>query len=817
MEKRIDLCGEWHVSNELGAVHIGMVPGCVHTDLFTNEEMFVDKNSMKCRFIEEHDWIYEKEFKVEHLENDAVLVFEGLDTYCDIYLNEKKVGSTENMFIPHRFLVDGILQEGENTLRVYIHSPIKAVQGKEKLSGAFTTERLHTRRMQCTYGWDWVDRFVTSGIFRSAYIVFENSMDLKDVYVITNNLDDYSAQVKVTEHFRMFEQGGMVRTEVLNPSGEVILHQMHYCEEEENVLYFDIEEPALWYPRPYGEQPLYTLRITVNEHVHEQKFGIRTVKILQKKDKDSDVIAKCKRLQQTESGQKYDKNEEYSCFIPVVNGVKVFCTGANWVPCEPFPSTESGEKITEILEKAVNAGINMIRVWGGGLFEKQHFYNECDRLGILVTQDFLMACGKYPEEKADFQAHLKAEAEFAATYLRNHPSLVWWSGDNENAVRGDDTQKEYMGRISARKVIAPVLNRLDYNRAFLFSSPYGGNFYASKTVGTTHNTQFLGTVFSYLGKDDISDYKEYWKDYTARFIAEEPAMGAVCTQSISDFLSKDYRKDSEMWLYHTKTNPGISKELHDIVVDFGRKLFGEFENWEDRCFKLRYLQYEWIRLTLSNARSNLWFNSGIIYWMLNDCWPAAIGWSIIDYYVREKAGYYGMKYFGQPVTCTIEKTEEGYYLHVSNILNTSVSGEATVWKFDLKSGSKQTILSEKINLISGCVSSKVEVSSKGGAWLGKNELLIAEVTVDGIKHRNWYKEGLPILTKSNKLQYQRISQGIEIWSEEYIHAVEIEGVENIMDNYFSLLPGEKKQIICSGENEIIISGYIFAVSDGRKD
>lgn len=136
-----------------------------------------------------------------------MLVFEGLDTYCDIYLNGKKVGSAENMFIPHRFLVDGILQKGDNLLQVQFFSPIKAVEGREKLSGAFTTERMHARRMQCTYGWDWVDRFVTSGIFRPAYLVFENSMDLKDAYVFTNNLDAYSAQIKVTEHFQMFEQG----------------------------------------------------------------------------------------------------------------------------------------------------------------------------------------------------------------------------------------------------------------------------------------------------------------------------------------------------------------------------------------------------------------------------------------------------------------------------------------------------------------------------------------------------------------------------------------------------------------------------------
>ena len=801
--KTIDLCGKWEFANEDGVLHVGTVPGCVHTDLFTKDEMFWEKNSENCRFIEQHNWKYAKKFEVDELSMNPVLVFEGLDTYCDIFLNHQKIGVAENMFIPHRFSVEGILQQGENLLEVQFQSPIKAVEKKQKLSGAFCVERLHARRMQCTYGWDWVDRFVTCGIYRPVYLVFENGMDIDNVYVFTASIDEYGAQIKVAESFKNFESGGLIQTNIIDPQGKMICSQEHYCEEKENILYFDIEHPQLWFPRPYGKQPLYEIEIIIGKIIHRQKFGIRTVKILQLSDKEEKVITKCRELQQTESGKEYDQNTETSCFIPIVNGVKIFCTGANWVPCEPFPSAETDEKITTLLEKAAKAGLNMIRVWGGGLFEKEHFYNECDRLGILITQDFLMACGEYPESDVAFQEHIRKEVEFAAVYLRNHPSLVWWTGDNENAFNGADTLSNYPGRIIARKVVAKALEKLDYNRRFLFSSPYGGEKYASKTAGTTHNTQFMSSLFAYLAREDISDYREYWNDYTARFIAEEPILGAISRKSLLEFVAEGHEEDYDMWLYHSKTNPALNRELMDIAVDFACKLFGESYDWDEKYFKMRYLQYEWIRFTLGIARSNLWFNSGILYWMFNDCWPAAMGWSVCDYYTREKAGYYALKTFGREVSAYLAKQKNGYILHISNIVNRVVECNLRVFIINTKTGAKKEVLQKSMTIGNTCESLPITVK------LENEEILIAEVDAGEDVQRNWYKEGIPSLRKAESLRWRLVKQGVEIWSEQYIHALEIEGVENVSDNYFSLLPEEKKVIACEGIDDIIVKGYTF--------
>lgn len=802
---RVDLCGIWEFRGEDGAWREGTVPGCVHTDLFSPDEMFWEKNSEKCQFIENQNWEYVKEFQIDELPEDGELVFEGLDTYCDIYLNDTKVGSVQNMFIPHKFSVDGILREGSNTLKVQFFSPIKAVECKESLPGCFTTERLHSRRMQCTYGWDWVERFVTCGIYRPVYLVFHNKMELEHVYVFTDQVDAYSTQIKIIEHFRGFENGTLVTTEVLDPLGEVIHCNKSWCQEEESVLYCDVEKPQLWYPHTYGEQPLYTLRITVGEQVTCQKFGIRTVKILQMKDTDETIIQKCKALQKTQSGVVWDKNEDFTGFILLVNGVRIFCTGANWVPCEPFPSAETEEKITKNLEMAVSAEINMLRVWGGGLFEKQHLYDECDRLGILVTQDFLMACGTYPETDEEFQKHLRKEAEFAAIYLRNHPSLVWWTGDNENAVSGDDTQENYCGRLSARKIIAPVLEKYDYNRRFLFSSPYGGKTYASKTRGTTHNTNFLGDMFGYFAREDMSDYREYWKEFLARFIAEEPVMGAVCKRSLNAFVAAENQSDYSMLLHHSKGNPGLPRELFDYMNDFTKGLFGEYQDFEDHYFKMRYLQYEWIRFTLGYARSNLWFNSGMVYWMFNDCWPAFMGWALVDYYLRPKSGYYALQHFGKPISAYIEKIENAYQLHVSGILEKNTACDLRVSVLNMETNQLRTVLAEKTAVCANVASRSLEVQ------LDTNAILIAEVSTEDYTVRNWYREGAPKLAKTDAIVYQKTDDGVELQAARYVHIVEIEGVEAPSDNYFSLLPGEKRIITFTkcADSELEINSYTF--------
>ncbi len=815
--RKILLDGVWEGQRSSnGSTFPATVPGCVHTDLIKIGQLPGDiywrDTAKQVQWIENEDWIYTRHFIVDTLEEGATLVFECLDTYAEIYLNDCFVGSAENMFILHRFPVDGKLKQGENTLRVVFHSPVQRVKGTPARSAAFSQGRLYTRRMQCTYGWDWTMRFVTCGIEKSCYLVFDNCPRAADTYIYTEQVDEFGAQLVCDTQFIHYEKGLTYTITLEDPQGNRVYANTRYCEESWHREYITVEDPQLWYPVGYGQQPLYTLKITCGQEVLQHTVGIRTVKILQIADKPgSEDYELCRKLKNTDSGKEWDFNEEFSCFTPVINGKCIFCKGADWAPCEPFVSEVTKEKITRILELSVQMGLNMMRVWGGGMFESEHFYSECDRLGIMVTQDFLMACGDYPEEEGWFQQALQKEAEFAATALRNHPSLVWWNGDNENAVNGNEQMKEYWGRTAALKAIGPVLKKLDPARIFLPSSPYGGDRYASKTVGTTHNTQFLGTFFAYLEKEDLSDYKDEYKQYLARFIAEEPSMGAVSTASLRRMMEdRDIYETEDMWLYHTQGNPALLRELYEYERMFAEKVLGDFKNGQDRVFKMQYIQYEWVRISFELARRNLWFNSGLLYWMLADCWPAASGWALIDYYGLPKASFYSFRRCAQAVVGSIDREDGRYTAYITNDGLTAQSLQMSICKLNYKTGTVTPLLAQQVQVDAQSVA---RIALDCG--LDADEIIICDLQNEKLQDRCFYKEGGLKVVKADGVRIVETTEtSVTVEAEGYVHAVALEGNGVFSDSYFSLLPGQCRTVSFTpkkgAEPEITCLGYTLA-------
>lgn len=796
--QKISLNGDWRgicygEDGKLDFEFNGTVPGCVHTDLIAENiidyDLFYRDNADKCQWIENRSFEYSKTFRVSTLPTKAELVFEGLDTYTDIFLNGKPVGRTDDMFIEHRFDVTDLICSGQNYLKVHFRSPIKEVEGRRELPAAFTKERVHTRRMQCTYGWDWVARFVTAGIFKDAYLEIGDELTVDNAYIYTVSIEGDAPQICFEAEFKNFENGEHITAEIISPEGETVFSHKYYVKEKELKDHVNIVGGKLWYPAGYGEQPIYTLRICGKEF----KFGIRTAVIYQVKDAvGGEYYNKALSIQSSPLGQVADKNKEFSGFELRVNGIPVFCKGANWVPSEPFPSAEDNQKMTEILTLAKEANVNMLRVWGGGIFERQHFYDECDRLGIMTTQDFLMACGQYPEYDDYFIEQLKRETEHAAKELRNHPCLMWWSGDNENAVRGWDDSEEYDGRTAIHLGIAPILMKFDPMRRFMPSSPCGGEEYRSVTVGTSHHTNYLGEIhYPYINKKDMVDYKEFFEMFTSRFDSEEPTMGASTLPSLRRFMTdEDIFENDEMWLYHTKDlwTPEVPNVY--FTDNFAFKVLGTPTDKMDKFFKRKYGQYEWVRITMENFRRNKGYSNGEIYWMWNDCWPSAMGWTFVDYYCQPKASYYSFKRAAAPILLSMTKKDDNYDIYVISDEKHGVSGELTLYVFG-KSGMKE--IGKEVISAPAMVSTVVKSVSR--SVLGKGEFMVVELKADGTTYRTFYREGkLPIVPCNGITITERTENSITVTADSYIHAVEFEGEYVFEDNYFSMLPGESRKI-----------------------
>lgn len=803
----------WIFSNEKTGTLSALVPGCVHTDLCRHgilTDLFWRDNSKSCQWVEREDFVYSTVFDAECGENTE-LVFEGLDTYAEVVLNGVSVGKCDDMFTPYRFPVGHLLREKGNTLEVRFTSPIRAVEGRPEWPGAFTRERMNTRRMQCTYGWDWVDRFVTVGIYRPVYLEYDTGIDVEDVYVATTSIDRYSAQLRVEINFKHYEKGALARASILSPDGETVGVSQFYANLPTSVRYFDIASPALWYPAGYGEQPIYRLRVEVGENVFEQPFGIRTVKLVQLPDPEgSDYRALAKEIKDSEAGQEFTHNDDSAGFLVLVNGTEILCRGGNWVPSEPFPSAETPERIRYLVGMARKMGANFLRVWGGGIFEQDAFYTACDECGILVAQDFLMACGLYPEKEGWFIDALRRESEYAVRALRNHPSLAWWHGDNENAMYGSDLMEDHDGRDSALRGSAPNVWRLDPFRSFLPSSPYGGNFNGSLTKGTSHITNYIGTIFDYFANNDCQNYKEYLEMFTTRFSSEDGTFGAVGRSSILRFLTEEdvfFDETEEMMIFHTKNNPARPRHYFYDIKDFTRKVLGDFSDGEDRFFKYKYIQYEWVRVVFENVRRHLGYSNGMVFWMFNDCWPAALGWSFVDYYGIPKASFYAFRRAAKEIVASVKPSGDAYAVTLSSSVHTArpVGVCARLYK----DGACVSEVSLPASVSGyGATTVLLPIAPVGGA------LLVCDVTYDGGVDRTFWRDGaLPIVRADDALTVLESGEGyITLRADAYLHAVELEGEYLFEDSYFSMLEGEVRtvryeRLPVTRDGEIRISAY----------
>ena len=804
--KKLYLDTNWTLYGEKTGTVPATVPGCVHTDLIKCgqiDNIYWRDNNDKYQWIENENFTYTCVFDAEESEY-ATLVFEGLDTYCEIYLNGEHIGGARNMFVPHEYFVGGKLKAKDNELRVAFRSPINETKDMPERRAAFAKDRMYTRRMQCTYGWDWVDRFVTCGIHKSVYIRYGNDMYVESAYIVTENIDSFSAQIRTELDLKNYELGGLAEVEIIDPDGDTIINESVYSAEPKIVRRYDIENAKLWYPLGYGEHPIYKMRVTIGENVFEETFGIRTMKILQLEDKEGSKEEKfCFEIRKELAGQIKDHNEKTRGFQIVINGVKILAMGGNWVPSDPFPSEETPEKLEMLVKMAAEMNLNMLRVWGGGHFEDIAFFDACDKYGIMVSHDFLMACGSYPEEEDWFIDELKKEAEFCVKLVRNHPSFMWYSGDNENGIDGSDFAEDYRGRKAAYKASAPAVYKYDPNRQFLPTSPYGGNVYMSRTVGTQHNTNYLGYYNQYFNETECIKYKEHLERFKGRFIAEEPVFTMANKGTLLRFMTTEDIEDPDevMLEHHTKCDPATKKTVYYTMTRFARKIMGENENPDIRLFEYKYIGYEWTRVVMENMRRNIGAWNGMVFWMYDDCWPASMSWSFVDYYGMPKASFYSFRRCARALVSSVTCESNEYRVTLSNC--SALSSKAKVHAYLMKKSENFKIIDERdIEITVGAYST--EIRDLGWAF-DQDFVVVCDTYFDEFTDRAFYSyDRLFIKDCSECIEIVDFDvDSVTIKANSYVHAVELEGDCLFSDNYFSLMEGEEKTVTWKqlGEND----------------
>ncbi|MFA0752762.1 MAG: hypothetical protein IMHGJWDQ_000524 [Candidatus Fervidibacter sp.] len=641
------------------------VPGVVHLDLMRASKIpdpFYRRNELAVRWVEEREWWYRREFEVlkPFLQHDEVeLIFHGLDTVATIWLNGEKVGETDNMFIPHRFSVKPLLRSGRNVLVVKFDSPTHVAEERERrygrLHSSFHSARPYLRKAQYSFGWDWGPRLPTFGIWRSVELCAYNVACLRSLWAYVTDLrnDASVAQVRVeAEIHAVREVEGRVRFHLERGNQQFLACVPVSLQLEDQTVYADItvNRPHLWFPNGLGEQPLYTLRCCVEvagAAMDEKRVrvGLRKVELVRERD------------------------EEGESFLFRINGVPVFCKGANWIPADNFLPRMSKERYHQLLQKAAEAHMNMLRVWGGGIYEDEAFYEICDELGIMVWQDFMFSCAEYPEE-AWFHEQVRAEAETIVKQLRYHPCIVLWCGNNENDwlfnLKARGQRDRFYGETIYAQILPEICERLDPSRPYWQSSPFGSTDPNSMQEGDRHSWEVWFQ----------QSYPHYLRD-TGRFISEFGFQAPPVLATIDTFTAPEDRyPNSAVMEHHNKCVEGMQRIYRFMAAHF--KVPSDFADWV-RVAQL--LQGEALKTGITHWRRRKFKTAGALFWQLNDCWTV-VSWSVLDYFARPKAGYYFVKRSFAPILVALLPNDSPTVWVVNDTLK-PISGRVIVRVQDL--------------------------------------------------------------------------------------------------------------------------------------
>ncbi|WP_327697453.1 glycoside hydrolase family 2 protein [Streptomyces sp. NBC_00459] len=629
----------WGLRHE-DAVLPAQVPGCVHTDLLTAgliPDPFLGTDEHTVAWVGDRAWTYTTRLTAGNSHERTDLVFEGLDTAAEIILDQEVLGRTRNMHRTHRFDVTG--RGGE--LRVRFDPAREEAEAVRAAVGdrpnVYPEPSQYIRKMACGFGWDWGPTVVTAGIWRPARLEHWSTARIAGVrplVTVTGTHGRVEAHLTVERTATGHGRPLTARASVAGVDTEITF------EGTEATLTLDVSEPELWWPRGHGEQPLYDLTVTLADgtaplDTWHRRIGFRTVEL----DRTAD--------------------EHGTGFTLVVNGVRLFARGVNWIPDDVLPSRVTPERYRHRLTQAAAANIDLVRVWGGGIYEDDAFYDVCDELGLMVWQDFLFACSAYPEEQP-LRGEVEAEARENVVRLMPHPSLVLWNGNNENLwgfrdwgweseLAGDSWGEGYYLGLLPR-----VVAELDPTRPYTAGSPWSGSW-DHHPNDPAHGTHHSWEVWN---RRDFAEYRDSVPRFVAEFGWQAPPALATLRRALP---GEDLAPDSPGMLHHQKAEDGNGKLDRGVARHFAFPE-GDFDRWH---YLTQLVQARAVAAGIEHWRSHWPVCAGTVVWQLNDCWPVS-SWAAIDGDGRLKPLYHELRRVYADRLLTLQPTPDGVVLALAN-------------------------------------------------------------------------------------------------------------------------------------------------------
>lgn len=778
----VKLHENWTVSSADGKQsYPATVPGNIFSDLIGNEiieDPFVGENEQEVQWVSDSVWVYKSTFTLPNTvlnKEHITLNFDGLDTYATVLLNGETLLNTKNAFRNYTVPVKGLLSD-ENAIEIQFE-PTSTHENKAKSQLDVTMpegNRIFTRKAQFQYGWDWGPVLNTSGIWKDIYVKAWDLAALDNIYLeeIAYTAEEASFNVNVTLT-NPAVVGSSIEVEVAGKVYEIELN-------EKQTVYavpVKIKNPTFWWPHNLGTPHLYAVDVRLKNDgsvidAKQLKHGIRTVELVT----EPDALG--------------------TSFYFKINGTPVYMKGANYIPQHSMQNRVTTQDYKTLLNDVVAANMNMLRVWGGGIYEDDLFYERCDEKGILIWQDFMYACAMYPGDEA-FLENAKQEAIDQLTRLRNHPSIVLWCGNNESSEgwhrwgwqNGKTKQQKDKIWSDYLKLFDSILPRQVANYSKLpywESSPkFGRGNPRYKYEGDAHDWWVWHDAYPF----------EHFEDHVPRFMSEF-GFQSFPSQQVLDYVmqGKQFNLNNGAIKSHQKHHRGFQ-----LIEEYMNRDFPVPTNSEDYAYVSQLVQAKGMRMGIEAHRRAKPYNMGSLYWQLNDCWPA-ISWSSIDYFGQWKALHYAAKEAFENILISFEQEDDVLQVYAVNdhledaketlqLIIRDFSGNI-IWETEeavaLAANSSQVVYRLPMKELELDASSSFLQASMGEAKSlyyferPKNlELESSEIDMKVSKQGDGFAVVLKSATLQKSVQLSASSMG------------------SFSDNYFDLLPNQEKQIYFS--------------------